>query len=387
MGRFTICFVMITPWLMSSGRVASVWRPPAQPNPCRDFPVEFAILDISKSMARDGRFASARQSLSESIDQGTSCGLFILGTFGVTADVRAAEFLTDASARERLKAALVPLKPEAGATNLDEAAKAVELLTYQLREAYGRQASTLFVTAYTDNIPSPSVGKEPFSLAEYLTLRLNAKHLQLADADSPLPPPPPGVNRIRLGRSKLSSQDGAALAKAENGKLGRGLRLSIEIGLALALMASGLLALRRRRRRAAGMAFDPGATVIGVMVTETGQAGPDAKAEVLGRDIRLAAASGLPVAFSTDPNRGAYIVAPGEGIPVGELFCLFPYDDGTVAVEGAPGMSVAGRPLAEKRVTVDAREGVVIAYGNRTFQIRLLFAAPAEEALPLRRTA
>src|ERR1017187_1336747 len=113
MRRILFCFVLVVPLLSSSERAASVWRPPEPPDVCPDFRVEFALLDVSKSMSSGGFFDAVLDSLRESIDAAPACELMILGTFGVTADIRAAEFLDDRNAREWLKAAMRPLRPNA----------------------------------------------------------------------------------------------------------------------------------------------------------------------------------------------------------------------------------------------------------------------------------
>lgn len=378
------CFLLHAPLLISSEPTASVWRPPVPPDGCPTFRVEFTLLDVSKSMANGGLFDAARESLSQSIESAPSCELMILGTFGVTAEIRAAEFLTDAAARDRLKTALKPLRPRSGATNLDEAAKAIELLSYQLREAYGSRADVLVVLAYTDDVPSPSPGKEPFSLAGYLARRLDAFHVQVDDTGESLLRKPERVARLAVGSLTPAPAD-VARSRAARSNAVRGASPFLFLALGVALIAGVVLAARRFRLARQLPAL--GDTLVGVVITETEQAGPAAAVEVLGRNFRLAAASGLPVTFSSDPDRGAYIVAPGEGIPAEELFCIFPHDNGTVRVEGIAGVTAAGRPVTENGITVDAREGVVVSYGNRSFQIGLVFAPLGEPAAMLRRTA
>jgi hypothetical protein len=376
-----LCFLLLDRCWAAPGPNLPIWKPPAAPDACSMFRVELILLDVSKSMARNGFFDEVRNSAARSIDAAPPCDLMILGTFGVTADIRAAEFLSDSRSREAIKAALRRLRPLSAATNLDEAAKAIELLTYQLRDAYGSRFGVLLVTAYTDDVPAPSPGKEPFSLAGYLARRLDAMHVQVADSDSRLPPPPSDIRRIILEPSQSKSPGAVRPLPMAGSNMLRAAFLCAGAALVLGVVIAVDRRVRRSRRPASANGI-----LSGLAITEMEQALPDGQPQVLSRDFQLAAASGLPVVFSTDPYRGAYVVAPGEGIPAGELFCLFPNDDGTVRVEGAPGVTAAARPVGEKGATIDARDGVLIAYGKRSFRVRLLFDG-IRAAGPLWRTA
>src|ERR1017187_233799 len=139
-----------------SARAPEIWKPSTPPAECRQISVEFILLDVSRSMLKGGQFRDLQQQIADSIGAAPACRLMILGTFGLTADVRAAEFMTGKAARQRLMEAVWRQRPTSGATNLDEAAKVVELLAYQLQAAYGRQGEALIVTAYTDNIDRKS---------------------------------------------------------------------------------------------------------------------------------------------------------------------------------------------------------------------------------------
>jgi hypothetical protein len=390
MTRGDLLALSITIACSSAGAMSTpapeIWKPSATPAECRQISVEFILLDVSRSMLKGGQFRDLQQQIADSIGAAPACRLMILGTFGLTADVRAAEFMTGKAARQRPMDAVWRQRPTSGATNLDEAAKVVELLAYQLQAAYGRQGEALIVTAYTDNIPSPSPGKDPFSLAGFLARRLNAQHVQVAEDAAGLPPAPPGVRRLHVGEANRLLRP-ATPSAAQVPAVRRSASPFLFVVLGVALVAGMLLAIYRRRLRLARPFLAPGDTLVGVVITEAEQADAAAKVEVLSRNFRLAAASGLPVTFSVDPNCGAFVVAPSRGIPAGELFCVFPRDDGTVRVEGIAGVNVAGQPLTEKGITVNAREGVVISYGTRSFHIGLLFAAPEEQVAPLRRAA
>ena len=229
---------------------------------------------------------------------------------------------------------------------------------------------------YSDNISSPSAGKPIFSLPEYLA----------GDGVGA-----PGVSPARDGGAvvvfKLESsrspqhQNGAHPLK---GVTPLPARLPLLAALCLLVLAVGsALAILRHRNARVLKTGVPGPELVGVLVTEMEQREPGRAPEVLGRDVRVAAAAGLPVPFSADPNCGAYVVAPGVGIPaVGELFCVFPQDNGDVLVEGAEGVMVGGQPVNTQRARVDARDGAVVEFGKRSFQIRPVFAAFAEGAAP-----
>lgn len=350
---------------------SAIWLPPPRPAICSTFTVELGLMDISKSMAKAGRIEAARRALVEAIDASPPCRLMIIGTFGVTADVRAAEFLTDASARSRLKAAAMAFRPVAAATNLDEAAKAVELLTYQLKDAYGKDFGVLIVTAYTDNMPSPSPGKPLFSLAGYLAARLRAVHVRVSGETATI-----GVSTTADERPAETRTEGRLRAS-----IVRPFLLFLLPALALAL---GAWAFLRRRRVPPG----PGDEIVGLLVTEVEEGEAPAGPRVLSRDIRVAAAAGLPVPFSADPNRGAYVVAPGGEVSgAGEIFCVFPQNNGEMLIEGAAGVTVAGQPLPARGAKINAADGVVIGYRKRSFQIRPVFAGILEQVPAARRTA
>ena len=202
-----ILTVALAVFLLASCLLASpaadIWHPPqAVPPQCSELRFEVLLFDVSRSMLRSGLFRQAQEDAAVYIlTKAPECTLVIVGSFGVTADVRRGEFLLNHESRARLADSVRTLQATHGYTNLDEAAKLVELLSYQLRAAYGAQANQLVVKAYTDDESRPYAGKPQFSLAEYLAVRMNARHLRVSIEDTT-----PGL-RLRLATAPRTPSD------------------------------------------------------------------------------------------------------------------------------------------------------------------------------------
>ena len=174
------------PAMLLAGPAGDVWRPPQPvPSGCGSMKFEAVLVDVSKSMKRGGRFEQARRNIEDYLMAAAPCTLVVIGSFGLTADVHEAQFLATVDGRARLVAAVHRLRPAHTSTNLDEAAKLVELLSYQLRAAYGTPANRLVVRAYSDYESSPSIGKPEFSLGEYLARRMDARYVRVSAGDLP----------------------------------------------------------------------------------------------------------------------------------------------------------------------------------------------------------
>lgn len=174
---FTLCSLATT--------TADVWRPPQPvPEQCSELRFEVLLIDVSRPMLRFRLFQQAQENAADYIlTRAPACTLAIVGSFGVTADVRSGEFLVDLKSRMRLVESIRALRATHGYTNRDEAAKLIALLDYELRDAYGVPADLLIVRAYTDYESRPYGDKAKFSLAEYLALRMNARHIRVVIGD------------------------------------------------------------------------------------------------------------------------------------------------------------------------------------------------------------
>lgn len=381
-----VCMVVWIGGLRAAPAANDIWRPLPPPPRCPAF-IELALVDVSRSMSKS--LDGLKQELVRHIDSAPECTLLIVGTFGATADVVAAEFLSGREPRERLKTSVGKLRAIAPATNFDEAAKLVELLLYQLKAAYGPPARLLLVSVYSDQEPSPGPGKQPFSFAGYLARRLNAQHYEVTDGEKESSP---GAVRIGLEQAerilrRLGPQAPPFPARPASWR-DTVLRLAqsdyftlagCALGL-VALLGGGTLALGQRRSKTA-VEEEEAEPPSAFLVTETEGLGDGRDPAVHARDKHVPVGVSTPVVFSTDPVRGHYVAPTGEYFPVdGELFRVTPLQGGEVLVEG-PEARVNGQPIPNQGLRLTAPDGFRINYGKRTYDIRLIFGQqPAERA-------
>ena len=122
--------------LMAAPLKTDVWRPPQRPPTCQHVQIEALLVDVSISMKRDRLFDVVQQNMVDHIRTLPPCNLEIVASFGTTADVQTAEFITPEKSRKGLVQAVRTLRPIHSRTNLDEAGKLIELLSYQLRRLW-----------------------------------------------------------------------------------------------------------------------------------------------------------------------------------------------------------------------------------------------------------
>jgi hypothetical protein len=293
----------------------------------------------------------------------------VVASFGVTADISAAEFLISSENRVKLVGLVQHLTANHPHTNFDEAAKLVELLSLQLQSVYGSRSADLSVRVYSDLISAPSIGKPQFSLADHLVNRLAAHHPVVADSL-------PDEQRIRVDLSPPPANDQAR--KAAGGGARRPVPTwALPLGVGGGLLALGVALLfwfwvRSRRRPPCDGGLES------LLVTEnTLQVDAEAP-EVLVRDRRVPVAPGVPAVFSTDPNAATYIASVVPEAPNGELFRVEPLPDGSVRIQSQyPRLTVNDEPLAvDRRLKVSIREPIRVRLGPREFNIIGVFGRP-----------
>jgi len=179
-----VCLVLLVLWPMATvfaSEPVGVWQPPeAVPSQCAEFGAEVLLLNVSRSMLRAGEFARAQESAAQYVVRNApECTLLIVGSFGVTADVASGEFIVDQRSRVRLSAAVLGLRANQAYTSRDEAAKLIELLSYQLCAAYGTPANKLIVRVYTDEESRGNPDAPQWTVAEYLACRMKARYVRL----------------------------------------------------------------------------------------------------------------------------------------------------------------------------------------------------------------
>jgi hypothetical protein len=349
---------------------ADVWRPPLSvPAVCSTVAFEVVLVDVSRSMAGGGLFRGVQRDVSDRIrGRVPTCTLEIVASFGLTADVTDAAFLVDRASRERLIGTIRELKPEHPSTNLDEAAKLVELLSYQLRAAYGAPADRLIVRVYSDFESSPSTGKPKFSLGDYLARRMGARYLSI-----------PGDANAAVQTLALHPGQGAEKAESplppDSGKMPvPPFALAVAGGVLLAL---GLVIVIRWHLSKPQDRAPADGRLRSLLVTESvatdGEAPSIAAAE---RPIEVA--TGVPAVFSTDANSATYIASVVPGAANGELFRVEPLPDGSVRIQSPhPRLTVNNEPLdLDRWLKVDIRQPILVRLGPREFDIVGVFGRP-----------
>jgi hypothetical protein len=304
-----------------------VWRPPsAVPSKCVAPQFDVLLLDISGSMTEAGHFRSALDKVGTYLStEAPDCTLVIVASFGVTADVVGADFLTTADSRAQLANAARQLRATHRYTNLDEAAKLIELLGYQIQSAYGASPSDLRVRVYSDMISAASDGKSTFSLTEFLAARMADRRLRVSaetlageqrirvQAD-PLPPAAPAQHPTQLPADTARSKRVMPL-------------LALAVVGMLILITTALIRARARRSASPASALRLESLTVSEQVAANTNSPTDAPIE-----RRLRTETGVPVIFSTDPLRATYIARHVAGTVDGELFRIDSARDGSITV-------------------------------------------------------
>ena len=335
---------------------------------CGAMQFEAVLVDVSKSMRRGGLFEQVEKNVEDYLASASPCTLVVVGSFGLTADVHEAQFLATVAGKARLVAAVRRLRATHTSTNLDEAAKLVELLSYQLRAAYGAPASRLVVRVYSDYESSPSTGKPSFSLGEYLARRMDARYLRVSAGDVP-------------SETKVHLQTGQGVADNRKGLPPGSKAVSkAYAGPAIAgavVLIAGLVALIWFRSRADRRA-SRGVVTAALLVTERLARDGEGAAEIVREERRVEVPTGVPAVFSTDVNSATYIAAVVPAAANGELFRVEPLADGSVRVQSPhPRLTVNDEPLdVDQRLRVDIREQIRVRLGPREFNIIGVFGRP-----------
>jgi hypothetical protein len=356
----------LLPSSLLSREANGIWRPP-QPPPagCPTLSFDMELLDISRSMNRHGRFEEAKQRITENLSGAPACSLVVLATFGLTADVRDGGFLTTPDGRSRLLATVKTLRPTHNYTNEDEAAKLIELIGYQLREAYGPQANQLVVRIYSDFESSPSAGKPPASVASLLAGRMGAEYSRLTLEDAPKGTT---AEPAAVTSAPVSASPTPEVPRATPRSWPWVTALCCTLGL---LVLLGGFLTRARPSRAEESQLEA------LLITESlaGEA-PDADPTSL-PERRVEVAMGVPAVFSTDPNSATYIASTVPGAAAGELFRLVPLPGERIRIESSlPGLAVNGAPYRNERNGISLAAPIRIQLGPRTFAISGVIRRP-----------
>lgn len=362
--------VIAIPLLADAPRLvptSQTWYPPILPTQCDRFRVEMLLFDVSQSMRREDRFLQAQAAAAGHIGLAPACSLEIIAFFGMTADVARGEFIVDGASRARLIDSIRRLKPNQQYTNLDEAAKLVELSSYKLRTAYGEPGNRLFVRVYSDDVSSPSIGKPKFSLAGYLAGRMSARHVRISTRDVP----PEGLVGGDLGQPDAGKpgqrDEGGAALKAIRPPVALWVWLSF---VAVGLAGAALVRLRQKRPHATGRRLEA------LLVLERTENPDGVVAGASERRVEVAA--GVPAVFSTNANSATFVAAAIAGAVQGELFRIEPVlEDQAVISSPHPRLTVDGQPLQRGRsLKVSLHEPFRVCLGPRVFDITGVFARP-----------
>lgn len=333
---------------------ADIWRPPPRPAGCVQPIVHVHMLDVSKSMKQFGNFIRAQRSAMSGISTtGSPCSLAVVAAFGMTARVIRAAFLTDAESRAALSAAVTDLVPDHDYTNLDESVKLIELLTYQLQEAYSPPPERFFVRVYTDNVSSPSRGNPIFSIADFLEERLTSDRRKVTVKMLPdgldLRVAVPDISP-RPARPRRGDWTSSALI----------VTLVLVVGLAAWVFA--------RLRETVREGRNTTRRVSALCVTESVEHGGTSECIVSGR--RVPVGVGVPAVFSTDSHSATYVASAVADFD-GELFRIEPLADGNVRVKSRqPRITVNAEPLDfdySRRLSLG--EPIRISLGPRSFVV------------------
>ena len=369
--RLALFLLASLPPISGADLATTVWQPPGMiPRSCASTRYEVLLFDISKSMDQFGRLEGIKRVVADYVATAMpECSLAIIASFGMTADVIHSEFISSSESRSRVTAAFTRLRATHRYTNLDEAAKLIQLICLQLREAYGAPAQLVSVRVYTDDVSAPSPGKPPFSLSGFLSNRLNTGHTRVS------------VERLTDGFRLEVGQTQPLFPASENapeGGRGPGIqsRLGVYLlgGLGLVALAAVVMFWVRSQLKGSRPAGVRGGEFL---VTEIVEHPKGETFDVISRERRIPVAANVPAVFSTDAHSATYVAALVQGGATGELFRIVPLPDGLVRIQSPhPRLTVNEQPLdVDLRVTVDLREPIRIRLGPREFSITGVFEA------------
>jgi hypothetical protein len=383
--------------------VTQLWMPEPVPLACGQFHTELLLLDVSKSMRQKGLFDSVKDKLARSVDDTPDCNLLIIGTFGLTADIKGAQFLQDAAARARLRDVVASLTATDSQTNLDEAAKLIEWIDFKIQVAYHGDGLPLYVKVLSDHISSPSTGKPLFSLRKYLENHLSAGQLVVEEigvlpsvtADLPLPSGD-GASQIsvdRLSETLLphpaahSPDASASDVKPRPPARGSwpylwarsafmlttpGLRLVNAI--VLVTVTAGLIAIFLIRRKKKPL--DPDSAVpTALIIAETLFPRNDSDGARVIQEKRIPVAIRVPVVIGTDPSRSTFVVEQAGEDGQKDIFRLVPLPGSQLQVFGGEGGVVNGEPIPKNGVLVSLTTPLTLQSGSHRWMVRGVFGA------------
>jgi hypothetical protein len=390
-----------------------LWSPPVRPQGCDAVGADLVLVDVSRSMRT--AFPAVRRELEGYLDTAARCRLVILATFGTTADIAAAEFLTDPQARERLKQTVRALRANQADTNFDEAARLIEWALARLNSAYGEAELNVVVKVLSDHQPSPGPGKRPFDLREYLRKRFPQTDLQMTQVAAQIP----GTSAPTV---TVTSGEGVVIARAPLEKLREVLGVRGQsagpapsspdplspppsserwqqraaaggawaaahalplaaVGVVLALLGF-LAAVHRVRRKFPPPPLPGGPAQDTAPVLERAPArllvrelewtnGPEGRRvqHLLGEKA-IPIGPNVPVVFGSDPL-ATWVVHSALTRKHGELFRITCAAGPALRVRGAPEVLVNGQKLSGAERRFDASQPLRIEFGPMKWEIRL----------------
>ena len=277
-----------------------------------------------------------------------------------------ASSLFDRQSRKRLANSVRTLRATHGYTNFDEAAKLVELLSYQLRGAYGRSADRFMVRAFTDYESRPYADKPKFSLVEYLAQRLNARHIRVSVEDQTTSQQ---LQVQAMPQSAAAGQRPNQYASARSRS--RFWVETVVIGAGVLLITLLGLWLTSRPQATQSAPASLGA----ILVTEKIDQPTGNTSDVIVKGHRINVNTWVPVMFSTEPERASYIAARAPGTADGDLFSVTPMPQGRVNIQSRhTSVVVDGKRLGHRSLRVALDKPVEIRVGHRLFELTGVFA-------------
>jgi len=413
------CFVVVlgATWATAADTAADagshLWVPPPKPDRCQAIAGDLVLVDISLSMRN--LFPSVRRELEAYVDGIEDCRLVVLSTFGTTADVVTAEFMNGPEARQRLKGKIRELRPSQSDTNFDEAAKLAEWVFAKLTMSYGPGDASFGVKVLSDDVPSPSPGKSPFRLREYLANSFPKARLQVIEVT-------PQVTGVAGPAATVRSSTGVVIAQVPIEKLrailgepgepakpasvatapepaapGRdqstvapwlaGHRRALVApagGLFALVVALMTIRLLRRKSQVPGVPGNRLGTVpetrrapTDVLVREIEYrkdgAGNGPAAHLL-REKRIPVGLGVPLTFGRD-RMASWVVASGAVGNHGELFRITCVAGPAFRIRGIRDLRANGQRLSGAEREFDASQPLQVQVGSAEWQITPEFAS------------
>lgn len=371
-----------------------VWSPKDMPESCRVADVRILLADVSGSMFQRHLQGPASEQLADYVVGSPDCAYVVYGDFGLTADVRSDAWLTGPDDRAALVRAIREKPRQQKSTNLDEAAKLIDLIVGKVVVAFSGMPIAVTAVVVSDFVASPSEGKEPFDLRAFLAPRTdgldaNIVRVQLVSHTTTTPlvldsngvmvvsvdrltealraADPPARLVVSSSSPEVTASPAASMATSEAPWRVIPLIVAVIIAVAAAV-AWGL-------RRFAGappdiVAVEPAPAPQlprGFRITEHRLGStPGDKGSLVGR-WEVPAAAGLPITISAEPSAEVR-VSPVAGAP-GRLFTLTLDRQGVVHVAGVAGAAVDGEPLSRSGSTFSPGSGARLRIGDRQWEV------------------